>query len=228
MPVVTALRGTRRGRIEVYVDGELACTVGEAAVAHWRLHKGRELDQDGLEALARDASADLARSDAYRLLGHRARSAAEVRRRLLAREHPPEAVDAAMRSLADEGLLDDAAFACSYVADKRRLTGWGEERIRRGLADAGVTEEHIRAALGASSEDERDDAELERAREVLRRRAPAAAPRDDAARRRAYQLLVRRGFASGVAYAAVRSWSAAAKEGEAGAGAAVDDDEADG
>ncbi len=222
MPVVTALRGTRRGRVEVYVDGELACTVGEAAVARWRLHKGRELDQAGLEALARDASADLARADAYRLLGHRARSASEVRRRLLAREHPPEAVDAAMQSLADEGLLDDAAFACSYVADKQRLAGWGEERIRRGLAEAGVPDEDVRSALGTPAEGEHGDAELERAREVLRRRAPAAAPCDDAARRRAYQLLVRRGFASGVAYAAVRLWSAGAEE---GAGL---DDEADG
>ena len=210
MPVVTALRATRRGRVAVYVDGEYLCAVGEAALARWRLHKGRDLGEADLQVLAAEATADLARADAYRLLGHRARSTAELRRRLLAGEHPAEAVEAALRALAGEGLLDDAAFARSYVADKRRLAGWGEERIRRGLAEAGVPDEHVRAALDAAAEAEDEGAELARAREVLRRRVPGAAPRDDGARRRAYQLLVRRGFASGVAYAAVRSWSAEA------------------
>ena len=59
--------------------------------------------------------------DAYRLLGHRARSREELRRRLLAKEHDEHAVDEALERLAADGFLDDAAFARSYVADKRRL-----------------------------------------------------------------------------------------------------------
>lgn len=208
MPVVTALRATRHGRVAVHVDGEFLCAVSEAFVARWRLRKGLELDEAGLRRLVGDASVELALADAHRLLGLRARSIAELRRRLTAKDHAPEAVEATVQKLLDDGLLDDAAFARSYVADKRRLAGWGAERIRRGLAEAGVARDDIDAALEAAESGDDDDGELCRAVEALRRRAPREARPDDAARRRAYQALLRRGFASEVAYAAVRTWSA--------------------
>ena len=225
MPLVTALRATRRGRVAVYADGEFLCSVSEAAVARWRLHKGRELRDEDVESLIADASVELALSDAHRLLGHRARSVQELRRRLLAAEHAPPAVESALARLEDDGLLDDAGFARSYVADKRRLAGWGEERIRRGLAEAGVAQEHTEAALAAAAEGEPEGAEVARALAVLRRRTPGVSSLDDAARRRAYQLLLRRGFGSGVAYAAIRSWSAGAPADDAGADAGSWDDQ---
>jgi len=192
----------------VHVDGEFVCAVSDAVVARWRLHKGRELEQHDLDRLRGEASQELVLADAYRLLGHRSRSREELRRRLLARQHAPEAVDAALAVLSADGFVDDAEFARSYVADKRGLTGWGAERIRRGLAALGVESSIVDEALGladaASAEPE--DAELVRALAVLARRGVPQPPLD-AARRRAYQALLRRGFASAVAYAAVRRWS---------------------
>jgi regulatory protein len=212
VPVVTALRATRRGRVAVHVDGEFFCAVSDAAVARWRLHKGRELSAEDLEHLRDDASVELVLADAYRLLGHRARSEQELRRRLLAKDHVPEAVDIAVQRLAGDDLLDDAEFARSYVADKRRLAGWGMERIRRGLAEAGVSPAFAEQALGAAdAADSGDgDGEMQRALEVLRRRGGAHERPDEAARRRAYQTLLRRGFGHSVAYAAVKAWSSRA------------------
>jgi regulatory protein len=206
VPLVTALRATRRGRVAVHVDGEYFCAVSDAAVARWRLHKGRELSAEDLEHLRDDASVELVLADAYRLLGHRARSEQELRRRLLAKDHVPEAVDIAVQRLAGDGLLDDAEFARSYVADKRRLAGWGTQRIRRGLAEAGVAPAIAEQALGAAEAGDSGDAELQRALDVLRRRGGAPERPDEAARRRAYQTLLRRGFSHTVAYAAVKVW----------------------
>ena len=152
------------------------------------------------------ASAERVMADAYRLLGHRARSRHELRRRLLQKGHDDEAVAEALERLAADGLLDDAEFARCYVADKRGLSGWGSQRIRRGLTELGVDHDVIDAALGAAAAAESEDAELERALEALRRRGAPQAPLD-AARRRAYQALVRRGFSTAVAYAAIRRWS---------------------
>ena len=144
--------------------------------------------------------------DAYRLLGHRARSREELRRRLLAKEHDEGAVDDALERLAADGFLDDAAFARSYVADKRRLESWGVERIRRGLRELGVDAAVIDEVLEAGGEGGGEEgAELDRALTVLRRRG-APEPPLEAARRRAFQALQRRGFSSSVAYAAVRLW----------------------
>ncbi len=207
MPVVTALRATRRGHVAVHVDGSFVCSVSDSLVARWRLFQGRELDDDALVQLRGQASAERVLTDAHRLLGHRARSRHELSRRLLQKGHDDEAVAGALERLAADGLVDDAAFARSYVADKRGLSGWGSQRIRRGLVELGVDAALIDAALGAAATPEGDDAELERALAALRRRG-APQPPLDAARRRAYQALLRRGFSTAVAYAAIRRWSA--------------------
>ena len=202
MGVVTALRAGRRGRISVFVDGVYVCGVSEALLARRRLYQGLELDDAEVEALRRDASAERIVSDAHRLLAQRQRSREELRRRLLQKEHPEEAVEQALKRLESDGLLDDRAFAEAFVADKRRLGGWGAERIRRGLADLGVAPETIDLTLGQPDEDE----ELERALTILRRGGPPRLPLE-AARRRAYAALQRRGFAGAVCYAAVKRWS---------------------
>ena len=206
MAVVTALRATRRGGVALHVDGSYVCTVGESLVARWRLFKGRELDDETLAQIKEQASAARVLADAYRLLGHRARSRMELRERLLAKEHTEQAVAGALEALQRDGLLDDADFARSYVADKRRLSGWGAERIRRGLAALGVDGADVEAALGGPAEEGAGE-ELDRALAVLRKLGPPRPPLE-AARRRAYQALLRRGFAAGLAYAAVKRWSA--------------------
>jgi regulatory protein len=202
--VVTALRATRRGRISVFVDGAYVCSVSEALLAKRRLHQGLELDEDDLAVLRQQASAERVLADAHRLLAQRQRSREELRRRLLQKEHTDEAVADALTRLEQDGLLDDRAFAAAFVADKRRLGGWGEVRIRRGLLEFGVAPDAVDAALGAT-----DDDELGRALDIRRRGGPPRLPLETA-RRRAYALLQRRGFPGSVCYAAVQRWSGAA------------------
>jgi regulatory protein len=188
--------------VALHVDDAYTCVVSESLVARWRLFKGRELSDDDVAEIRAASSAERVMGDAYRLLGHRARSREELRRRLLAKEHDDAAVLDALERLAADGFLDDAAFARSFVSDKRRLGGWGEERIRRGLQELGVAATAIDEVLGAQGG---EDDELDRALALLRRRG-AAQPPLDAARRRAFQALQRRGFSTGTAYAAVRIW----------------------
>jgi regulatory protein len=199
----------------VHVDGGFVCGVSDSFVARWHLYQGRELDDDTLADLVAQASAERVMADAYRLLGHRARSRHELRRRLLQKGHDDVAVAGALDRLADDGLLDDAEFARCYLADKRGLSGWGSQRIRRGLAELGVADEAIETALAAAAAAEGDDAELERAVTLLRRRGTPQTPLD-ADRRRAYQALVRRGFSTAIAYAAIRRWSGGQPPGGAG------------
>ena len=202
MPVVTALRAARRGGVALHVDDEYVCVVSESLVARWRLFKGRALSDDDVAEIRTASSAERVLGDAFRLLGHRARSREELRHRLLVRGHDEAAVMETLERLANEGLLDDAAFARSYAADKRRLGGWGVERIRRGLRELGVSAADVDQAL---SVDGGADDELERALAFLGRRGAPEQPLD-AARRRAFQALQRRGFSTTIAYAAVRIW----------------------
>jgi regulatory protein len=138
---------------------------------------------------------------AYRYLGRRDRTVAEVRRHLEGRGVPAATVDEAVAELGHQGYLDDARYAQRFAEDRRTIDAWGAERIERRLLAVGVAAEHVRAAL-----DDRDGAEeLEAAVAVLRRRFPSA-PADDRERDRALGLLVRKGYDLELAYDAVRAF----------------------
>ena len=139
---------------------------------------------------------------AYRYLGHRDRTVAEMRRHLEVKRVEPSTIDDAVAELGEQGYLDDARFAQRFAADRRTLDAWGADRIERKLRDAGVASEHIEAALGAQSADEERDAAIE----LLRRRL-SEPPRDDRGRERALGLLVRRGYGLELAHDAVRAFA---------------------
>jgi regulatory protein len=203
--VVSALKATRSGRVAVHLDGAYVCTVGEALLVRLGLFAGRSLTDEQVELLHSEAAAERALADAHRLLAHRPRARAELAARLVAKGHPQQAVQHALARLQERGLIDDAAFARAYVADRRRLHGWGTDRIARELARLGADPAAVQAALtdGAGGGEEE---ELQRALQLLSKQRPSAPPQ--AAKRRAYQLLLRRGFSTTVAYAAVRRWAA--------------------
>jgi len=138
---------------------------------------------------------------AYRYLGHRDRTVAEVRRRLEAEQVQPAVLEEALAELEHQGYLDDARYAKRFAEDRRTIDAWGAERIERRLIAVGVEPALIAAAL-----DERDAGEeLEAALAVLRRRFQRA-PSDDRSRERALGMLVRKGYELELAYDAVRAF----------------------
>jgi len=142
---------------------------------------------------------------AYRYLGHRDRTVAEVRRHLAAKGVEDPVIDDTIAELQEQGYLDDARFAQRFAEDRRTLDSWGAERIERKLREAGVPAEHIEAALGTQTADEAREAAID----LLRRRL-SEPPRDDRGRERALGLLVRRGYDLELAYDAVRAFERAA------------------
>ncbi len=138
---------------------------------------------------------------AYRFLGHRDRTVAEVRERLTAERVEEAVVEEAVEELRHLGYLDDARYAQRFAEDRRTIDAWGAERIERRLLAVGVDPELIAAALGEQGAGE----ELESALAVLRRRF-AQPPARDRDRDRALGLLVRKGYELELAYDAVRAF----------------------
>lgn len=129
------------------------------------------------------------REDAIRLLARREYACAELRERLAAKGHDPEAVEACLAELAEQGLQSDARFAESFLR-ARVARGQGPVRIRAELSRRGVDDATVRAAFDEA------DAEVDwfaLAAETLARRfdGPGQAPRERARRER---FLAGRGF----------------------------------
>jgi regulatory protein len=135
---------------------------------------------------------------ALRALNRRERTVEEIRAWLAERGFEPEPVEAVLERLVASKALDDARFASVFADDKRRLAGWGAERIRGELEARGVAGALIDNALGPASH----ATEIDRAAALLAERGQGLG--DDAARGRALAFLVRRGYPSEVAYDAVR------------------------
>jgi regulatory protein len=144
---------------------------------------------------------DAAIARCYRHLSEREHTAAQLRRRLLRARVDPDIAEQALEAVREQGYLDDSRYARLLVEDRRRIDGWGAERIRQALESAGVERDLIDDALAGASH----ASELEAATALLSRRL-GIAPRDDRERARAFGILIRAGYESEVAYDAIRAF----------------------
>ena len=145
---------------------------------------------------------------AARFLEARSRSVAEVRRRLTGAGYRIDLIEGAIERMTELGMLDDEAFARSWVESRDRSRPRGERAIREELRLKGVDHASIDLVLAerreAVSEDDgeaingsRDAGPDERAaRQLLERNRRAFDRVADPRRRRvrAYALLARNGF----------------------------------
>ncbi|MDP9293119.1 MAG: RecX family transcriptional regulator, partial [Actinomycetota bacterium] len=143
---------------------------------------------------------------AWRALNRRDRTVHELGSTLLGKRVEPTVADRVVTELLELGYLDDARYAERFAEDRRRLDGWGSERIERRLRVLGVARDVVDAALAAHDH----EAERGAAIELLRRRCPEP-PSTRAERDRALGILVRKGYAPELALDALRRHAGASE-----------------
>jgi regulatory protein len=188
-----ALDPRRPGYRVVQVDrGRFASLPGDALEAIG-VAAGVELTAAAYAKLKDLADVEAANRAALRALARRPHARADLRRRLIQKQHPPAAVDRALARLAERGLLDDARFARGYAAT-RALRGRGPARLVRDLQAQGVERRAAEDAVARALAEERIDP-LEAARGVVARKARQLGSLPVAVRRRRLAAyLARRGF----------------------------------
>ena len=195
MPTLTGLAPDPRqpGYRLVEVDRGRFASLPLEAVEPLGLQVGAELGPAALDRLRELADVEAAERAALRALARRAHARLDLRRRLVKRQHPPAAVEAALDRLALHGLLDDRRFAEQYAA-LRATRGKGPARLLRDLQAQGVERRTAEHAVRRALEEEGIDPGLE-ARAVAAKRARQLAGLPVAVRkRRLLAFLVRRGY----------------------------------
>jgi len=148
---------------------------------------------------------------ALRFLEARARSAAEVRRRLVTAGYRAELVEGAITRLGELGIVDDEAFARAWVESRDRARPRGERALRTELRRKGIDRAVADDVLEARAEADPGADEAAAARLLERHaRALERVPEIQARRQRAYALLARNGFDSETAVGAIAAWAAQA------------------
>lgn len=143
-----------------------------------------------------------ARAVCLRLLSIAPRPRAGLAQALHRKDIPQDVATAVLDRFTELGLIDDAAYAESFVRVKHRDRALGRAALRTELRKLGVDEEIMSDAVQAVD----PEAERTRAAELIDKRIDAAmAAGPVAARRRLLGLLDRRGYPAEVAVPVVES-----------------------
>jgi regulatory protein len=136
-----------------------------------------------------------------------ARSRKELADKLAAKHVPHDVATRLLDRFEEVGLVDDEAFARSWIASRQPGKGLARRALAQELRRKGVDDEVAREALG-----EIDPADEEAAaRALVRKKLRSLVRVDDAtATRRLVGMLARKGYGAGVAFAVVRAELAAA------------------
>ena len=138
------------------------------------------------------------------MLARRELSTAQIKARLLERDHAVEDVDLAIARLKETGALDDARVARAYAETALRVKGRGRLRVQRELNEMGIPREIAAAALtdAFGEVDERGLIAKAIARKLHGRRR-IDTPQEYGC---VYQFLMRQGFSSAAVSAALRGY----------------------
>jgi regulatory protein len=192
---ITALRAQAKDpqRVNVFVNGEFALGVSLNTISKEGLYVGKALSAEEFARVERTESGDKALQIALRFLEVRPRSTAEIRERLRRKDFADEAIEAAIERLTTLGMVDDAAFARSWVENRQANRPRGVSALRDELRRKGIDRTLAETVLGdetlTGGEDQRA---MTIARGALHKYANA--PDRAAFQRRMGGYLQRRGF----------------------------------
>lgn len=192
---ITALKRQKRvGRVNVFLDDQFWLGVSEETLIRLGLYVGQELDSDEASSISAEAGAGKLWDTALRFLSYRPRSEREVRDKLGGLDASEKEIDSILTRLRSLGLVDDQAFAETYLRDRDAVRPYGPDRLRQELRRKGVAGEMIESVLS-----ERDgEGELEQARHLARRDPLWSRRGEREVQAKLYAKLRRRGFRSGV------------------------------
>ena len=201
--VITAVEPQqRRGgrRSNVFLDGRYAFSVASDVAVGLRV--GQPISADAAAKLLSEDELARCYDAALRFLALRPRSEREVRQRLARHGYPGELVDRVLDKLRHLALVDDAAFAGYWIAQRQTHRPRGARLLKAELRQKGLSADLAGEALA----EVKDDAES--AYQAAAKRARGLGGLDERTfRQRLGGFLQRRGFGYESANAAVtRLW----------------------
>ncbi|MEE3125838.1 MAG: regulatory protein RecX [Actinomycetota bacterium] len=131
----------------------------------------------------------------------RARSRKELSDKLRSKDVPDDLATRLLDRFEEVGLVDDEAFARSWVAGRQSAKGLARRALAQELRRKGVDDEVAREALDELEPEQEEQA----ARTLVRKKLRSLSRVDDVtATRRLVGMLARKGYGSGMAFAVVR------------------------
>lgn len=185
---ITAIKAQvkRPGRYSIFVDEKYSFSLSDIALLDQKLTIGLELSSEQLAALKQLSADDKAYNRVLGYLAVRPRSSFEVRQYLRRKQATAELTEAIITKLQEKRLLDDEAFARSWVENRRLLKPISRRKLQVELRQKGVSDQIVQAVL---SDDETEDISV--LKELVERKRRQTKYQDQT---KLMQYLARQGF----------------------------------
>ncbi len=189
MAVITDIRQQKRtpGSYSVYLDNVYAFSLSDLELSGSELRIGRELTPDEVNGWQGQSSASSAYNLALRFLGHRPRSRREVVNHLTNKGYRAEIIEPVIARLTEHGLVDDAAFAASWIASRQATRPRSRYVLEQELFQKGLDRQTVTDALDELGE----EAQEQMLEDIINRRRKLSQYQDNT---RLMQYLSRQGF----------------------------------
>jgi regulatory protein len=167
MKKITAIEVQKKNpnRVNIYLDDQFAFGLSRL-VAAW-LSVGQILGDEKIAALQMDDAREVAMQKALRFLGYRSRSMQEVRANLEKHEIPEAVIDATLKRLQENGLLNDHEFAQAWVENRNTFRPRSRRALSMELRRKGLDDEIVQKVLDENVNE--DALALEAARKYVRK-----------------------------------------------------------
>lgn len=176
----------RQGRYSIFVDEKYAFSLSESALLDQRIIVGQEVSPDDLKAFKDASKFDKAYNLTLAYVARRPRSEWELHDYFKRKEIDEEAGEVILERLKRFGYVNDAAFARSWVENRRLLKPISRRRLMLELRQKHVSDEIVRGVL---EEDETTDKDT--LRQLIERKRKQTRYQDD---QKLMQYLARQGY----------------------------------
>lgn len=185
---ITSIRqqAKRADRYSIYVDEKYSFSLSESALLASGLSSGKEVTPEQISEYKRLSADDKLYNRALRYVALRPRSEWEMRTYLERKDASPALIGEVVEKLTDLGLLDDMAFAASFVRDRQLLRPTSRRRLVLELKKKRIAEDAIRQALEADDVQDKDSLS-----EVIAKKRRQTKYQDD---QKLMQYLARQGY----------------------------------
>lgn len=149
MPIISDIKRQKRSqdRFSLYVDGKYSFSLGDLALSNSGLRVGHVLNAAEVEHWQSQALEAKAYFAALGQLSYRRRSRRELADYLSRKDYDEDIADAVLSRLESLGLVDDAAFAAAWIADRQLLRPRSTRTLFGELRQKGIATEIINDSL---------------------------------------------------------------------------------
>lgn len=156
-----------KNRVNVYLDGKFGFGLSREVLLKYPLHEGDTIHEDLIRDVLISEEKAIAKGKALRFLSYRARSVAEVRKKLNQGGFTEQVIEPIIEDFLRVGLLNDEHFASLYVESRMSQKPMGRRLLKQELLFKGIQEDIVEHAIESGYRELRDE---EIARNLIRKR----------------------------------------------------------